>query len=223
MSITFLSHPIHLPDFFKFDREYLGKQESQNEDQKVFHKDTLEVSQLSKNREILMDKIKHTVVQSAASLSDMRAGILKEIREEKGQYGYSDVVNACGLSYARMYSEIEQRYENEQYYKVDGTPLTKEDEIEWLDIQFEQEVAWQKFCARITAQGQVIQGNIPEMPTEEMEELEDSFYQAKDAYMKLYRENRRAERPLVLQSYMFGNSQMYQILNRLGNLQERVV
>lgn len=223
MSITFLSNPIHLPDFFKFDREYLGKQESQNEDQKVFHKDTLEVSQLSKNREILMDKIKHTVVQSAASLSDMRAGILKEIREEKGQYGYSDVVNACGLSYARLYSEIEQRYENEQYYKVDGTPLTKEDEIEWLDIQFEQEVAWQKSCARITAQGQVIQGNIPEMPTEEMEELEDSFYQAKDAYMKLYRENRRAEKPLVLQSYMFGNSQMYQILNRLGNLQERVV
>ena len=223
MSITFLSHPIHLPDFSMFDREYLGKQESQNEDQKVFHKDTLEVSQLSKNREILMDKIKHTVVQSAASLSDMRAGILKEIREEKGQYGYSDVVNACGLSYARLYSEIEQRYENEQYYKVDGTPLTKEDEIEWLDIQFEQEVAWQKSCARITAQGQVIQGNIPEMPTEEMEELEDSFYQAKDAYMKLYRENRRAEKPLVLQSYMFGNSQMYQILNRLGNLQERVV
>ena len=222
MSITFLSHPIHLPDFFKLDREYLGKQESQNEDQKVFHKDTLEVSQLSKNREILMDKIKHTVVQSAASLSDMRAGILKEIREEKGQYGYSDVVNACGLSYARLYSEIEQRYENEQYYKVDGTPLTKEDEIEWLDIQFEQEVAWQKSCARITAQGQVIQGNIPEMPTEEMEELEDSFYQAKDAYMKLYRENRRAERPLVLQSYIFGNSQMYQILDRLGNLQERV-
>lgn len=223
MSITFLSHPIHLPDFSMFDREYLGKQEIQNEDQKVFHKDTLEVSQLSKNRENLMDKIKHTVVHSVTSFSDMRAGILKEIREEKGQYGYSDVVNACGLSYARLYSEIEQRYENEQYYKVDGTPLTKEDEIEWLDIQFEQEVAWQKSCARITAQGQVIQGNIPEMPTEEMEELEDSFYQVKDAYMKLYRENRRAERPLVLQSYMFGNSQMYQILNRLGNLQERVV
>lgn len=223
MSITFLSHPIHLPDFSMFDREYLGKQESQNEDQKVFHKDTLEVSQLSKNRENLMDKIKHTVVHSVTSFSDMRAGILKEIREEKWQYGYSDVVNACGLSYARLYSEIEQRYENEQYYKVDGTPLTKEDEIEWLDIQFEQEVAWQKSCARITAQGQVIQGNIPEMPTEEMEELEDSFYQVKDAYMKLYRENRRAERPLVLQSYMFGNSQMYQILNRLGNLQERVV
>lgn len=223
MSISISNYPVHLQDGFKPNRECLKSQGSQSEYQKVFHKDTLEVSQLSKNRENLMDKIKHTVVHSVTSFSDMRAGILKEIREEKGQYGYSDVVNACGLSYARLYSEIEQRYENEQYYKVDGTPLTKEDEIEWLDIQFEQEVAWQKSCARITAQGQVIQGNIPEMPTEEMEELEDSFYQAKDAYMKLYRENRRAERPLVLQSYMFGNSQMYQILNRLGNLQERVV
>ena len=83
MSITFLSNPIHLPEFFKFDREYLGKQESQNEDQKVFHKDTLEVSQLSKNREYLMDNIKHSVVHSVTSFSDMRAGILKEIREEK--------------------------------------------------------------------------------------------------------------------------------------------
>ena len=223
MSISISNYPVHLQDCFKPNRECLKSQGSQSEYQKVFHKDILEVSQLSKNRENLMDKIKHTVVHSVTSFSDMRAGILKEIREEKGQYDYTDVVNACGLSYARLYSEIEQRYENEQYYKVDGTPLTKEDEIEWLDIQFEQEVAWQKSCARITAQGQVIQGNIPEMPTEEMEELEDSFYQAKDAYMKLYRENRRAERPLVLQSYMFGNSQMYQILNRLGNLQERVV
>lgn len=222
MSIIFLSNPIHLPDFFKFDREYLGKQESQNEDQKVFHKDTLEVSQLSKNREILMDKIKHTVVHSVTSFSDMRAGILKEIREEKGQYGYSDVVNACGLSYARLYSEIEQRYENEQYYKVDGTPLTKEDEIEWLDMQFEQEVAWQKSCARIAARGQVFQGNIPEVPTKEIEELEDSFYQAKDAYIKLYQESKQTGKFLVLQNYMFGSSRMYEMLNKLGNLQERV-
>ena len=225
MSISISNYPVHLQDGFKTNRECLKSQGSQSEYQKVFHRDSLEVSQLSKNREILMDKIKHTVVQPAASLSDMRAGILKEIREEKGQYGYSDVVNACGLSYARLYSEIEERYKNgnEQYYKsAGGTPWTKE-EIEWLDMQYEQEVAWQKSCARIAARGQVFQGNIPEMPTEEMEELEDSFYQAKDAYMKLYRENRRAERPLVLQSYMFGNSQMYQILNRLGNLQERVV
>ena len=169
-----------------------------------------------------MDKIKHTVMQSAASFSDMKAGILKEVREEKGQYGYCDVVNACGLSYARLYAEIEQRHEREAYYKADGTSLTKEEEIEWLDIQYEQEVEWQKSCARIAAQGQVIQGNIPEMPTKEMEELEDSFYQAKDAYRKLHRESGQAEKPLVLQNYMFGSGRMYEVLNRLGNLKERV-
>ena len=225
MSISISDYPVHLQDGLKLNRECLKSQWSQNEDQKVFHRDSLEVSQLSKNREILMDKIKHTVVHPITSFSDMRAGILKEIREEKGQYDYSDVVNACGLSYARLYSEIEERYKNgnEQYYKsAGGTPWTKEEEIEWLDMQYEQEVAWQKSCARVAARGQVFQGNIPEVPTKEMEELEDSFYQAKDAYMKLYRENRQAGRQLDLQNYMFGNSRMYEILNRLGNLQERV-
>ena len=222
MAISISNYPIYLQDGLKFDRDCLKSQESQNEGRKVFDRDSLDVSQLSKNREILMDKIKHTVVQSAASISDMKAGILKEVREEKGQYDYSDVVNACGLSYARLYSEIEQRHENERYYKADGTLLTREEEIEWLDMQYEQEVAWQKSCARIAAQGQVIQGNIPEMPTKEIEELEDSFYQAKDAYMKLHRESGQVGKPLVLQNYMFGNGRMYEMINRLGNLQERV-
>jgi len=222
MPISILNYPVHLQEGLKLNRECVKSKGSQNEDRKVFHRDSLEVSQLSKNREILMDKIKHTVVQSAASFSDMRAGILKEIREEKGQYGYHDVVNACGLSYARLYSEIELRHENEQYYKTDGTPLTKEEETEWLDMQYGQEVEWQKSCARIAAQGQAFQGNISETPTKEMEELEDAFYQARDAYMKLHRESRQTGKPLVLHNYMFGNSQMYEMLNRLGNLRERV-
>lgn len=224
MSVSISGYPVHLQDGNKLKRDSLKSQWSQNEDQKAFQRDSLEVSQLSKNREILVDRIKHTVMQSATTFSDMRAGILKEVREEKGQYGYSDVVNACGLSYARLYSEIEQRHENEQeqYYKADGTSLTKEEEIEWLDMQYEQEVAWQKSCARIAAQGQVFQGNIPEMPTKEIEELEDSLYEAKDAYMKLYRESRQAGRPLALQNHMFGSSRMYEMLNRLSNLQRMV-
>ena len=222
MSISISDYPVHLQDGLKINKECLKSQESQNEEQKVFHRDSLEVSQLSKNREVLIDKIKHTVVQSITSFSDTRAEILKEVREEKGQYGYSDVVNACGLSYVRMYSEIEQHHKNEQYYKADGALLTKEEEIEWLDMQYDQEVAWQKSCARIVAQGQVIQGKISEIPTKEIEELEDSFYQAKDAYMELYRENRQVGKPLVLQNYMFGNGRMYEVLNRLSNLQRRV-
>ena len=222
MAISISNYPIYLQDGLKFDRDCLKSQESQNEGRKVFDRDSLEVSPLSKNREILMDRIKHTVVQSVASLSDMRAGILKEVREEKGQYGYLDVVNACGLSYARLYAEIEQRNESEEYYKADGTSLTKEEEIEWLDMQYEQEIEWQKSCFRIAAQGQVIQGNIPETPTKEIEELEDAFYQARGAYMKLYNESKQAGRPLALQNFIFGNSRMYEMLNRLGNLQERV-
>jgi hypothetical protein len=202
-------------NYSNYNREYLKSQGSQDGEQKVFHRDSVEISQLSKNRETLMDKIKHTAVWSVTSFGDMRAEILKEVREEKGQYDYSDVVNACGLSYARLYSEIEQRHEKERYYKTDGTPLTKEEETEWLDIQYEQEVEWQKSCARIAARSQVFQGNIPEMPTKELEELEDSFYQAKDAYMKLYRENRQAERPLFLRNDTFGKGRLYDVLNRL--------
>ena len=224
MAISISNYPVYLQDGLKLDRDCLKSQERQNEGRKVFDRDSLKVSQLSKNRKILTDRIKHTVVQSAASLSNMRAGILKEIGEEKGQYGYSDVVNACGLSYAKLYSEIEKRYDNEQerYYNADDTLLTKEEEIEWLDMQYEQEVEWQKSCARIAAQGQAFQGNIPKTPTKEMEELEDAFYQARDAYMKLHRESRQTGKPLVLHNYMFGNSQMYEMLNRLGNLQRRV-
>ncbi|MDE6603432.1 MAG: hypothetical protein K2K90_15045 [Lachnospiraceae bacterium] len=222
MPVSISNYPVHLQAGLKPNRECLKFQESQNEDLKVFHRDSLEVSQLSKNREILTDKIKHTVVQSAASLSDMRAGILKEVREEKGQYGYSDVVNACGLSYARLYSEIEQRHEKEQYYKADGMLLTKEEEREWLDMQYEQEVEWQKSCVRIAAQGQVFQGNISETPTKEIEELEDAFYQAKDTYMKPHWESGQVGKPLVLQNYIFGSGRLYEMLSRLGNLQERV-
>ena len=98
-----------------------------------------------------------------------------------------------------------------------GNPIT-----DIIIHQKKQEAAWQKSCARIAAQGQVIQGKIFEMPTKEMEELEDSFYQAKDAYMKLYRESRQVGKPFVLQNYIFGNGRMYEVLNRLGNLQERV-
>ena len=132
MSITFLSHPIHLPDFSMFDREYLGKQESQNEDQKVFHKDTLEVSQLSKNRENLMDKIKHTVVHSVTSFSDMRAGILKEIREEKHLEAKTlslltgiDAANLCRIEQGKQSVGIDllSKIANAMGYKIELVEL----------------------------------------------------------------------------------------------------
>ncbi len=225
MSISVTDYPVYLQDGLKLNREYLKSQWNQNEDQKVFHRDSLEVSQLSKNREILMDRIQHMVVHPVTSFSDTRARILKEIREEKGQYDYSDVVNACGLAYARLYSEIEERYKNgnEQYYKsADGTPWTKEEEIKWLNMQYEGEVAWQKACARIALQGQICWGHIPDMSAKEIsgviEELDDCLYQAKDAYMKLHRGNKQNRYSLFLHNFVFGNRHMYEILDRIGNL-----
>ena len=187
MSIQFSSYPVHLRDGMKPDRNYVKSQYVPNEKETTFHKDALKNSELSNNRDIILNRCTHTVVQSATAFGDARSEILKEIRETKGHYDYSDIVNACGLSYAKLYSEIEKRYENEQepYYAGNGMRLTKEKEIEGLDTQYEQEVAWQMSCAKIAAQEQVFLGNIPTVPTKEMEELEDCFYKAKENYMKI--------------------------------------
>ena len=69
MSISISDYPVHLQDGLKLNRECLKSQGSQNENQKVFHRDSLEVSQLP----VLMDRIKPTVVHPITSFSDMRA------------------------------------------------------------------------------------------------------------------------------------------------------
>ena len=178
----------------------LEETNSTNADQKVFHRDTLEISQLSNNREEIMDRIKHMVVRSVTVFSDTRAEILKEIREEKEKYDYSDIVNACGLSYAKLYAEIEERYKNgnEQYYKLDGTLLTKQDEIDWLDKEYENEVTWQKACAKVKAQREISLGHIPEITMKEIEEFGNRCQQLKENYMRLYRENKQTEQSFIL-------------------------
>ncbi len=123
MPVCISGNPVSVLDGLKLHKEYLKSQGNQKEGQKVFQRDSLEVSQLSKNREILIDKIKHTAVQSVTLFGDTRAEILEGVRQEKGRYDYSDVVNACGLSYARLYAKIEQRHKKEPYYKANGTLL----------------------------------------------------------------------------------------------------
>lgn len=57
MSISISDYPVHLQDGLKINKECLKSQESQNEGRKVFDGDSLEVSPLSKNREILMKQL----------------------------------------------------------------------------------------------------------------------------------------------------------------------
>ena len=118
MPVCISGNPVSVLDGLKLHKEHLKSQGNQKEGQKVFQRDSLEVSQFSKNREILIDKIKHTAVQSVTLFGDTRAEILEGVRQEKGRYDYSDVVNACGLSYARLYAKIEQRHKKEPYYKA---------------------------------------------------------------------------------------------------------
>ena len=43
-----------------------------------------------------------------------------------------------------------------------------------------------------------------------------------NGYMRLYHESKQDEKPLALQNFVFGNSRMYDMLDRVGNLQEKV-
>ena len=49
MPVSISDYPVYLQEGLKLNRECLKSQGSQNEDRKVFHRDSLEVSQLSKN------------------------------------------------------------------------------------------------------------------------------------------------------------------------------
>lgn len=190
MSIKISENQIYVRGNLDYRRAGQDSQVNQEAEKSVFQRDSLEIS--AEDAEAIRERMKHTVLQSATLFSDTKAGILKEIREEKGSYDDTDVLRACGLSYAKLYSEIEKRHESgkEQYYKIDGTPLTKEDEIRWLDKEYEKEVAWQKANAKVAASREMFLGNLSEMPTEEIENLERELYQAKDIYMCLYREKK---------------------------------
>lgn len=190
MSIHISGNQIYIKDNHNVCRASQNSQVNQETEKSVFQRDSVEISK--ENVEAIRERMKHMVLQSATWFSDTRAGILKEIREEKGYYDDTDVVRACGLSYAKLYSEIEKRYESgkEQYDKIDGTLLTKEDEIRWLDEQYEREVAWQKANAKVAATREMAFGHLSKMPTEEIENLEHELYRAKDIYMHLYREKK---------------------------------
>ena len=98
-------------------------------------------------------KIEHTVNHYASWFSEEVGKDLQEIKEEKGYYKGSDILNAYGYAYARLYAEIEQRYQNgdEQWFDATGKPLTKEKEIEELNKAYEGAAEWATKCAEVMA------------------------------------------------------------------------
>ena len=98
-------------------------------------------------------KVKHTIIHTPSWFSEEAGEELQKVKEEKGAYNGSDVLNAYGFAYARLYDEIEQRYENgdEQWFGLGGELLTKEKEIEELNKAYESAVGWATKCAEIMA------------------------------------------------------------------------
>lgn len=198
MSINISENQNYIRDNYGYRRAGQDSRGNQETGKSVFQRDSLEIS--AENVETIRERMDHTVIQSVTSFSDMKAGILKEIREEKGNYDHKDVVCVCGLSYMKLYSEIEKRHESgkEQYYKIDGTPLTKEDEIRWLDEQYETEVAWQKANAKVAASREMALGHLSEMPAKEIENLGQELHQAKDICISMYQEVREQRGDLTV-------------------------
>lgn len=140
-----------------------------------------------------------------------------------GNYNVEDVMKSIIDTYETRYSEIIKEHENgdrEVSYELTGKrSLTLDEDLAGLDEAFKMRLA--NLEGYITCQQTNRAFANPDSSwileqTKEIEELEDAFYQARDAYTKLYHESKQTGRPLVLQDFVFGNSQMYEVLDRLG-------
>lgn len=163
----------------------------------------------------IRDRVKHTVVKPGITpLFDTISDTLKAVRE-KGNYDYSDIADVSGYAYVKCYSEIEKKYENshDKYYNPDGSPCTKEQEIEWLNEAYEEKINWEKATVRIAAEREQFLGNIPDIPQtdleKDIEEYGETIKQAKEQYLKKYQE----EGVVELQHFPFGQSSLLQKLS----------
>lgn len=187
--------------------------------------DTLDIEEI----ESIRYKANHTIIHTHTWFSDEAGEELQKVKEEKGTYNGSDILNAYGFTYARLYAEIEQRYENgnEQWFGLGGEPLTKEKEIEELNKAYESAVDWATKCAEVMAgiqnmdwtslhnsaqnSGRTIL-EAPKPEKEDLEEMKRALYEIRDKYMELYRESKLSGEPLARQDSIFGHNALLALL-----------
>ena len=174
--------------------------------------DTLDIEEI----ESIRYKANHTIIHTPTWFSDEAGKELQKIREEKGTYNGSDILNAYGFTYARLYAEIEQRYENdkEQWFGLGGEPLTKEAEIEELNKAYESAVDWATKCAEVMAGIQNMDWTSLHNPTQEsdrptsevpkpeqkdLEEMKRAFYAVRDKFMTFHIEEYVSEQAVEQQ------------------------
>lgn len=82
MSISISNQQIYLHNGVMPEREQLRLQQNKAKGQKVLFRDTVEFTNIRENKESVIDRVNHTVMQSASAFSDTRAEILVQVRED---------------------------------------------------------------------------------------------------------------------------------------------
>lgn len=174
-------------------------------------------------------KANHTIIHTPSWFSDEAGKELQKVKEEKGEYNDSDVLDAYGFAYVRLYAEIEQRYKNGngQWFGLGGEPLTKEEEIAELNKAYESAVDWTTKCAEVMTDIRNMDWTSLHSPTQnpdrpaseaqkpeqkDLEEMKRAFYETRDQYMELYREGKLTGEPPARQDSVWGHNALLSLL-----------
>uniref|UniRef100_UPI004056E7B7 hypothetical protein n=1 Tax=Agathobacter sp. TaxID=2021311 RepID=UPI004056E7B7 len=142
-------------------------------------------------------------------LWEKKGRYLKTIREEKGSYGYNDIVNAAACAYDSLYQEIVKGHDSgeRKLYVMDDSNgkrhfMTKEEELEKLNRGYEELIKWEQMVAKSRMQMEAAKKRFGNDYLEEIYSLEqvenyieDSYNEFKSAYPK-YQENRN-QKPIA--------------------------
>lgn len=187
--------------------------------------DILDVEEI----ESIRYKANHTIIHTPTWFSDEAGEELQKVKEEKGEYNDSDVLDAYGFAYVRLYAEIEQRYKNGngQWFGLGGEPLTKEEEIAELNKAYESAVDWTAKCAEVMADIRNMDWTSLHSPTQnpdrpaseaqkpeqkDLEEMKRAFYETRDQYMELYREGKLTGEPPARQDSVWDHNALLSLL-----------
>ena len=173
----------------------------------------------------------HTIGHNTSWFLKEVGNELHNMKEGKGAYNGSDLLNSYGYTYARLYADIEEKYENgdELWFDMSGKPLTKEEakakEIEELNERYDEAVGWAAMCAESAVWCQKMREQnaqalnfdkpaqeVTETRQKDLEELKRALYEARDRYMELYKECKQTGNLLTRQNYIFGHNVLLSFL-----------
>lgn len=143
-------------------------------------------TKLKETKAAVLDHLEHMELNSPAKFFDMAAEALNHIKEEKGSYDYEDVVDTAAQAYAKLYADIEKRYQNkaDSYHGTDKSSIGKEDEIAWLEQAYETKIMWEQTNAKIAAQREQFAGHTAKAPQQGTAQIAEDFYAARKRYME---------------------------------------